>query len=85
MPDHLTPAQRVALSRMGAYALHAKRDPKETTAAARAAFDRRFVVEADPDGTLPEAERERIVKALRHKYFAGLALKRATAARKRAS
>jgi hypothetical protein len=44
----LTPAQRSLRSRLAAYSLHAKRDPKETTQAARAAFLTRFEREVDP-------------------------------------
>ncbi len=55
----LTPAQRSLRSRLAAYSLHAQRDSKETTQAARAAFLNRFEREVDPDGSLPPAERAR--------------------------
>ena len=55
----LTPAQRSLRSRLAAYSLHAKHDPRETTQAARAAFLTRFEREVDPDGSLPPAERAR--------------------------
>ena len=42
--ESLTPAERVLRARMGAYALHARYDPRVTTVAARQAFDRRFLV-----------------------------------------
>ena len=71
----LTPDQRVLRARMGAYALHSKHDPKQTTAAARHAFRDRFRREVDPDGLLPEAERERRADAALKAYMTGLALK----------
>lgn len=72
------------LGRIGAHHLHARYDPRETTAAARAAFLGRFEREADPDGTLAPAERARRAHHLRQAYFAKLALKSAQARRKRA-
>lgn len=36
--DRLTPAERSLRGRMGAYAVHARYDPRVTTAPARAAF-----------------------------------------------
>ena len=69
---------------MAAYALHAKRDARETTAAARAAFLDRFDRMVDPEGTLPEAERQRRAAAARKAYFTGLALRSAQARRSRA-
>jgi hypothetical protein len=58
---------------MGAYALHARYDPRQTTRAARDAFLRRFVDEVDPDRVLPEAERLRRAAAARKAYFIRLA------------
>ena len=52
----LTAEQRSLRARIGAYSLHAQRDPHETTAAARKSFLARFELEVDPEGTLPEAE-----------------------------
>jgi hypothetical protein len=69
--------------RLGAYTLHATHDPRETTKAARAAFLRRFEDEVDPNRELPEAERARRALAARKAYFTRLALKSATARRKR--
>jgi hypothetical protein len=60
---------------MAAYAMHAKNDPKVTTAKARATFLARFVDQVDPDRTLPERERERRAEAARKCYYAGLALR----------
>jgi hypothetical protein len=70
--------------RIGAYTLHSRRDPRETTAAARATFLDRFVDEVDPTRRLPEAERFRRAEAARRAYMAALALKSAVARRKRA-
>jgi hypothetical protein len=70
-------------ARIGAFALHSQRDPRETTAAGRAAFLERFVRDVDPDGKLPEAERLRRAKYARRAYFAKLALKSAQARRAR--
>ena len=60
---------------MGAYALHAKRDPRETTRAARGAFLDRFSRQVDPDGTLSPTERNRRAEAAKRAYMTGLALR----------
>jgi hypothetical protein len=67
--------------RVGAHRLHALYDSRELTANARAAADARFYDATDP--TLPEAERQRRAEHLRKAYYAELALKSATARRKR--
>ena len=77
----MTPEERTLRARMAAYTLHAKRDARETTAAARAAFLDRFDRMVDPEGTLPEAERQRRAAAARKAYFTGLALRSAQARR----
>lgn len=71
--DRLSPAERSLRGRMGAYALHARYDPRQTTAAARDAFLRRFVDEVDPDRVLPESERLRRAASARKAYFTRLA------------
>ncbi len=71
--DRLSPAERSLRGRMGAYALHARYDPRQTTAAARDAFLRRFLDEVDPDRVLPEPERLRRAAAARKAYFTRLA------------
>ena len=53
----LTPAQRTMRARAAAFALHARKDPRETAQAARRAFLTRFERDVDPDGVLPENER----------------------------
>jgi len=63
--------------RIGAYSLHAQRDSRETTAAARAAFMRRFEDAVDPDCILTLVERNRRAGAARKAHFARLALKSA--------
>lgn len=79
-----TPTERTLIARMGAHALHATRDPKETTRKAREAFDARFERDVDPDGVLPPAERARRAAHAKQQYFARLALKSAQARRKAA-
>jgi hypothetical protein len=64
---------------MAAHQLHSR----QLTANARAAFNDRFVREVDPDGILPEAERQRRAECARKAYFAGLAAKSAQARRER--
>jgi len=58
---------------MGAYVVHARYDPRATTAPARAAFLKRFLDEVDPDRVLPEPERLRRAAAARKAYFTRLA------------
>lgn len=72
----LTPAQRTLRGRIAAYALHARHDPRLTTAPARAAFLARFEREvdtSDPEGKLDPIERARRIEYLRRLYFARLA------------
>lgn len=80
-----TPEQRVVRARIGAYAMHARNDPRETTRAGRAAFLARFEREGDPDGVLSEEERLRRAVAARRAYFARLALASSRARRARSS
>ncbi len=70
----LTPEQRAMRARIGAYALHAKHDPRETTALGRAAFLARFERAVDPEGVLTEQERACRAEAARRAYFTKLAL-----------
>jgi len=71
--ESLTPSERVMRARMAAYTLHARRDPRETTKAARRAFNQRFLDEVDPERSLPERERLRRADAARRAYFTRLA------------
>jgi hypothetical protein len=61
---------------LGALSLHATHDPRETTKAARAAFESRWARQVDPEGVLPDAERERRIACARRAYYVRLALLR---------
>jgi hypothetical protein len=67
-------AERSLRARLAAHALHAQRDPQETTANGRAAFLARFEREVDPDGRLDLEERRRRALQARRVYFARLSL-----------
>ncbi len=71
----LTASQRSSRARLAAYYLHASRDSRDVTAAARAAFEAKFRALADPNGELSIEERERRAQLLKRAYFAALALK----------
>jgi hypothetical protein len=79
----MSPSERAMRARIAAFALHAKRDPRETTRAGREAFLTRFDHEVDPEGTLPEAERRRRAEAAKRAYFTALALRSARSRRRR--
>jgi len=79
----MTPEERVLRARLGAYSLFAQRDPRETTAAARAAFLGKFEAQVDPENRLAPEERLRRAAAARNAYFARLALASAMARRRR--
>ncbi len=81
----LNPSERVLRARLAAYTLHAKYDPRETTAPALAASLDRFARQVDPEGTLPQHERTRRAEAARKAYFTRLALKSAQARRSRSA
>ena len=74
-------AERSLRARLAAYALHAQRDPRETTANGRAAFLARFDREVDPAGLLEPDERRRRAEQARRAYFTRLALASAKARR----
>jgi hypothetical protein len=74
-------AERSLRARLAAYALHAQRDPRETTANGRAAFLARFDREVDPQGLLEPDERRRRAEQARRAYFTRLALASAKARR----
>jgi hypothetical protein len=82
-PEPLTPGERGLRARIGAYAMHARNDARETTANGRAAFLARFERLADPEERLSPAERKRRAEQLRSAYFARLALASAKARRAR--
>ena len=81
--SRITPEEAALRGRIGAYRLHATHDPKQTTAKAREVFLSRFETEVDPDGTLPEDERQRRAEAARKAHFAKLAYLSAKARRNR--
>jgi hypothetical protein len=81
----LTPEQRSLRARTGAYALHARHDPRATTKAGRDVFLGRFEQQVDPDRTLSAEERAKRALAARRAYFSKLALASSRARRARAS
>ena len=83
MLGSLSPAERTLRSRLGAYALHAKYDPRETTKAARAEFLSRFEREVDPMGELDPAERARRAESAKRAHMTRLAFQSARARRER--
>ena len=60
-------ADRSLIGRIGAAALHSQ--GKTNTQAAREAFNNRFEREVDPEGVLPEAERQKRADKARELYF----------------
>ena len=83
MSDELTPAERSLRARAAAYRLHGLYDSRQLTANARAAFEQRFARQVDPDGVLPQAERQRRAECARKAYYSALAAKSARARRSR--
>ena len=77
----MTPAERTLRSRLGAYTLHAL--GKTNTGPARKAFMSRFEQEVDPDGILPEPERQRRAVCAKKAYYARLGLKSAQTRKKK--
>ena len=60
MPNNRMPGDLSLLGRLGAYSQHAKHDVRETTRAARAARDQKFIEEVDPQrrcSSIPATER----------------------------
>lgn len=79
---------RSAAARIAAHSLHATRDPRETTKAARAALDDRFLREVDAAAvaageTLTDVERYRRAEHLRKAFYIRLAAKSAEVRRSR--
>ena len=72
--DRIDPGERALRARIAAHAMHGRHDARQTTAKARAAFLASFERQADPEGRLPAAERQRRAQQLRRAYFARLAL-----------
>ncbi len=71
----MSPAERALRSRLGG--LQTAANGTVNTVPARAAFDRRFLDQVDPDRILSEPERERRATAARKAHFARLALRSA--------
>lgn len=73
--------------RIGAHVTHSRHDAKQTTAAARVAartnLDARLLAEIDPNGELPEAERQRRLGHARSAHFSKLSLKSAASRNRR--
>lgn len=83
MRRQFDPDEMALRGRIGAYRLHASRDPRETTRNARAAFRDAFERMVDPQNQLPERERLRRAEAARHAHYARLARLSAVARRAR--
>ena len=81
--DRIDPGERSLRARIAAHAMHGRHDARQTTAKARAAFLASFERQADPEGRLPAAERQRRAQQLRRAYFARLALASAKARKAR--
>jgi hypothetical protein len=70
------------LGRIGASVTHSRWDARDLTQAATEAQLARFDREVDPDGKLPEQERERRAKAALSAYMTRLALRSVEARRR---
>jgi hypothetical protein len=69
MPNSLTPSQRSLRARMAAHSSWARTpDPAARTAPARKSFLDRFERAVDPEGKLPEKERQRRAASARRAY-----------------
>jgi len=78
----LSPEQLRLRAQIAANSRWSREDPREGTKPARAAFERRFELEVDPDGTLPEVERKRRAAAALRAHMQRLALASSRARRK---
>lgn len=82
-PEDLADARfRRQRASIAALAMHSRNDARETTAAARDAFLGGWRKRVDPQGSLPEEERERRARAALRSHMAALALKSAQARRR---
>ena len=79
----LTAEERTLRSRIAAHEMHARNDPRAITEAARRAYLSHFEHLADPDGSLPPAERRRRAEHLRRAHMARLSLQAVRARRAR--
>jgi hypothetical protein len=73
------PAEMALRGRIGGLVQKSRHDPRLTTQAARATFLNSFEQLVDPEGKLPEAERQRRAEAARKAHFARMALRSARA------
>ena len=78
----LSPEQLRLRAQIAANSRWSQEDPKDGTKKARAGFERRFELEVDPDGTLPEVERKRRAAAAMRAHMQRLALASSRARRK---
>ena len=80
----LTSKRAREIGRIGGHILHATHDSSDIGRHAQAGLSNKFLREADPEGILPEDERERRAYHLRQAHFARLAAASAEARRQRA-
>ena len=76
----MTPFERTLRARLGAYSLHAL--GRTNTGPARKAFLARFEKLVDPDGVLPEEERQKRALAAKKAYFTRISFKKSRKGRK---
>lgn len=81
----MSPEEARQRGRLGALAKHARHNPDEDAAKARAAFDQRFLDEVDPDRLLPDEERVRRAKYARRLFYARLSAAGVAARRRKAA
>lgn len=74
--------QRRLRAQIAANERWSREDPKEGIKPARAAFERRFERQVDPDGVLPSAERKRRARAAMRAHMQRLALASSRARKK---
>jgi hypothetical protein len=77
----LTPQERTLRARIAAFSLHAQGGTN--TLPARQRFFSRFDREVDPEGVLPEGERQKRAAFARKAYYSKLALRSAQSRRAR--
>lgn len=80
----MTAEERRHRARLAALTRWASQDPKPAMHAARAAQRATLERQADPDGSLPEAERHRRADALERAHLSRMALRSAQARRAKA-
>lgn len=79
----MSPSERTLRAQIAAHTRWSREgDRSAATAAARAAFDRRFLDLVDPNRELPVKERERRAESARKAHYKRLALKSAQSRRR---